>query len=317
MWTELVFARDRARIAAALADSADRNPLVDETRTALALASACGYGDVIVALLDGGADVDRPNGDDLAYTPLIEAVREGKRDAVTLLLDRGASIQRGDSRDGAPLLHACIGADAALATLLLDRGAEVDAVDSRGQTALHHLARYAKDWGSMRITQTVDGVTAELENPRYRQHLAVVALPLARGASPNRLTAYGYSALHCAAGAGATEIIALLAAHGGDVNLVNSKSYAPIHAAADGGHADAVRALLDRGAAIDAADASGFTALIGATLAGSAETLALLVERGANRALTATEGYDQVAAGDTALAVATKLGRDDLVRLLS
>lgn len=317
MWTDLVFARDPARIAAALADVPDRNPLIDDGRTALALAAACGYTDVIAALLDGGADVDRPNGDDLAYTPLIEASREGKRDAVTLLLDRGASIQRGDSRDGAPLLHACINADAALAALLLDRGAQVDAVDNRGQTALHHLARYAKDWGSARITQTIDGVTTEVENPRYRQHLAVVALLLARGASPNRLTAYGYSALHCAASAGATEIIELCAAHGGDVNLVNSKSYAPIHAAADGGHADAVRALLDRGAAIDAADSSGFTALIGATLAKSAETIALLVARGADRALTATEGYDQVAAGDTALAVAKKLGRDDLVRLLS
>ena len=78
----------------------------------------------------------------LGWTPLHTAIANKQREAVELLLDRGANIEA-VYRGITPLLRAILDAESEdIAGLLLDRGASALAVDEGdGSTALHWAAR--------------------------------------------------------------------------------------------------------------------------------------------------------------------------------
>jgi len=103
--------------------------------TALIWASRSGSIDAITLLLDSGADVNRPGptGDDWDATPLQHAILERQPAAVRLLLDRGADLNRGSPR---PLLLAAGDTDPAILTMLLAHGADPSVEDEHGATAL-------------------------------------------------------------------------------------------------------------------------------------------------------------------------------------
>ena len=103
------------------------------------LHEACKEGQVatIRQLLDGGVPVDALYRD--SRTPLHTAIRYKQREAVELLLDRGANIEA--LLEAEPLLWAFFNAESEdLASLLLDRGASAHAVTAHGSTALHNAA---------------------------------------------------------------------------------------------------------------------------------------------------------------------------------
>lgn len=195
--------------------------------------------------------------------------------------------------------------------------AKLDAADVQDQTPVHNLCRYARQWCSMVITETRNGMRKTLPNPRYLQHTKVLKTLLEKGADPKLYTSFGYSPLHLAAENGAHEFIPLLVEKGADVNTANPKGYTPMHAAADRGHVECLRALLEAGAKVDPIDDIGFTPLFGAVLAKSAPSVELLLQHGASIAVRATGGYQQVVAGDTVVEVAKKLDAGELVALLS
>jgi ankyrin repeat protein len=112
-------------------DRADVLPLLFATRERQV---AC-----VEALLDGGADPSRPN--DFGWTPLLEAVRSGRRDLVDPLVQAGANLLTTAST-GDTLMHAAaraIDADrpaaAALVPHLVGLGVPVDTVNRKGLTA--------------------------------------------------------------------------------------------------------------------------------------------------------------------------------------
>ena len=103
----------------------------------MALIHAAGAGDTdaVTLLLDGGASVGAT--DDSDWTALMSAAWHGHTATAALLLDRGATASDGDTA----LLCAAEAGHTATAALLLDRGADVDATyadatDDRGGTAL-------------------------------------------------------------------------------------------------------------------------------------------------------------------------------------
>ena len=105
------------------------------------LHDACKGGQVatIRQLLDGGMPVDallREGG----WTPLHTAILYKKREAVELLLDRGANIEAVYGGMTPPLRAICDAESEDLASLLLDRGASAHAVTAHGSTALHYAA---------------------------------------------------------------------------------------------------------------------------------------------------------------------------------
>src|SRR5580765_7485612 len=106
--------------------------------TALIWASRSGSIEAINVLLDSGADVNRPGstGDDWYATPLQHAILQRQPAAVRLLLDRGADLNRGSSGSLTPLFLAAGDTDPAIVNLLLAHGADPKVENENGATPL-------------------------------------------------------------------------------------------------------------------------------------------------------------------------------------
>ena len=145
--------------------------------TALMWAAAEGHAIVVQTLIEGGidneADIDaRSNG---GLTPLLFAVREGRLDAVRVLLAAGADVNE-PARDGtSALVLAIINAHYELAAFLLDNSADPNASDPRG-SALHAVAWMRRPGRSPRPPPVPTG---NLDS------LTLARTLLAHGANPN------------------------------------------------------------------------------------------------------------------------------------
>ena len=107
--------------------------------TALIWAARSGSVDAITVLLDAGADVNKAgsSGDDWDATPLQHAILARQPGAARLLLDRGASLDQADgAKSLSPLFLAAGDTDPTILKLLLDHGADPAAEDEMGGTAL-------------------------------------------------------------------------------------------------------------------------------------------------------------------------------------
>jgi ankyrin repeat protein len=103
------------------------------------------YRDVGLAeqLLARGADVNADN-EWSGSTALHQAAGLGYYDIVKLLLDKGAEVNKTDSRGRTALHDAVAQEDARVVRLLLAYGADIDAVSNAGQTALHCACESAR-----------------------------------------------------------------------------------------------------------------------------------------------------------------------------
>jgi ankyrin repeat protein len=107
--------------------------------TALIWASRSGSLEAIDLLLDSGADLNRPGptGDDWDATPLQHAILQRQPAVVRLLLERGADLNRGAGPGSlTPLFLAAGDADPAILKLLLAHGADPTIQDQHGATPL-------------------------------------------------------------------------------------------------------------------------------------------------------------------------------------
>lgn len=269
-------------------------------------------------LLKNGWDINQKNNDELGYTPLIEAIRNrtDSMEVIEYLVNNGADLEKGDSREGTPLLHACIGADSEVLLFLISKGANVNCQDNEGFTPLHYICRYADQWNSQSITPLVNTATGKKEKLRFDQHIDILKILLANKADVNKLANNGFTSLHLAASNNGQVMIPLLVEAGADVNFANANQYTPLHSAADSGNAKATGVLLDLGADVNAKDVYGFTPLIGAVLSGNRTVVNWLKSYGADRTVQVQSAYNIVAVGDTALDVAKKMDRQDLVEAL-
>jgi ankyrin repeat protein len=107
--------------------------------TALIWASRSGSIEAINLLLESGADVNRPGstGDDWDATPLQHAILARQPASVGVLLDRGADLNRGAGAGSlAPIFLAAGDPDPAILKLLLAHGADPTVEDENGATPL-------------------------------------------------------------------------------------------------------------------------------------------------------------------------------------
>jgi ankyrin repeat protein len=106
--------------------------------TALIWAVRSGSIDAVNVLLDSGADVNRPgsSGDNWDATPLQHAILQRQPGIVRVLLERGADLNRGAGGSLAPLHLAAGDTDPAILKLLLARGADPTVEDEHGGTPL-------------------------------------------------------------------------------------------------------------------------------------------------------------------------------------
>jgi ankyrin repeat protein len=179
-------------------------------------------------------------------TPLLYAVRQGHREAVDVLLDRGADINQASADKTSPLMMAVINGRFDLAMNLLDRGADPKVTTMAGGTPLYRVVDL--QWAPKSFYPQP---STKQEKVTY---LELMKALLTRGADPNaRLTrqlwytGYGFE-LDGLDPAGATpfwraaqvadlDAMRLLVAWGADPNIATIEGVTPLLAAAgDGFH---------------------------------------------------------------------------------
>src|SRR5690606_37694399 len=115
---------------------ADPNERSAEGQTALMLAARNGRPDAVRLLLERGADANAVESF-RGQTALMWAAGEGNADAVRLLADHGAELEARSSGGFTALLFAVREAQLEAAKALVERGADVDAVAPDGTSALN------------------------------------------------------------------------------------------------------------------------------------------------------------------------------------
>ncbi|KAL1964975.1 hypothetical protein VTN77DRAFT_6175 [Rasamsonia byssochlamydoides] len=154
------------------------------------LLCAAGFGrvDVLSLLLERGASIEAT--DEAGRTALHEATMQGQNHAIHFLLDEDLGLEAKSAKDGMTALHeAAHWGHLPTMELLLDRGANVNAVDDKGESVVHHAIstlNYARP-------VVVDG---HLERRPIRPRLEMLQLLLSRGADVTILDSNGGSLLH-------------------------------------------------------------------------------------------------------------------------
>jgi ankyrin repeat protein len=244
-------------------------------------------------------------------TPLLFAVREGCQGCVEALLDGGADIDLADPDEVSPLLVAVTNGHYDLAAMLIDRGADFQRWDWFGRTPLYaavdmntlpHGGR-PDGPGTDRLTSldVIEKLLKAGANPNPQLKLLppfrsviddrAMDAPLTIGATPLLRAAKGLDAA----------AIRLLLAHGARVDLPNMRGMTPLMVAAGLGSTDAdsrglyttadvqaraldcLRQLVAAGADVNAKDGGrGLTALHEAARWGWNDVVRYLVEQGAD-----------------------------------
>uniref|UniRef100_A0A0G4HJR4 Uncharacterized protein n=1 Tax=Chromera velia CCMP2878 TaxID=1169474 RepID=A0A0G4HJR4_9ALVE len=261
--------------------------------TALAWASRDDRADVVAALVERGASVDRPTGEVRlewgvvrGWTPAMFASACGSRAPLKILLAAGANINAASRSRVTALMLASEKGSLATVSMLLQAapGADVNASDSGGMTALLTASK--------------------------RGHVGVVRSLVEHHANVNASAHGRWTALMLAARVGRSEVVQTLLSAGAQVDASNIGRETALMLASRWGFLDVVKPLLASKASVNASTWRGWTALMFASRNGHAEIVRLLVAAGADTKQTNTEGK-------TALEIATGSRKWQVVSLLS
>ena len=259
----------------------------------------------------------RPAG---GLTPLLYAAREGCVDCVPALVDAGADINRPDPEGISPLLLAVLNMRFDAAAALIRKGADPNHIDFWGRGPLYaavdlntiprggrpdrpvldtttalQVVQMLLEAGANPNAQLklpppfrnvgndrgLDGLLTTGATPLLRAAKALdapaIRLLLGKGADISLATSRGVTPLMAAAGLGSVdadtrgfylsddtqqrsiESLQLLLKAGGDINAKDSRGLSPLHEAARWGWNDVVRFLVDNGADLNAKDSRGNT----------------------------------------------------------
>ena len=272
--------------------------------SALFVASLYGYTNVVIRLLQIGANVNIKNR--MGATPLSAALSNHHHDIVELLLEAGAKAGDGEGSavhaavktnnlklvkkvvaksnvnskgpDSQTPLHFAMTGNLDVVQYLLQLGADVNSrVESTQATPLHMAALH----GRHDLISALLQAGAKLEpragdslygaTPLYlaaqNGHWAAVDTLLAAGAKVDcRLRQMDVTPLLIAAERGHDNVVRLLLDKGASVNIRNWNGMTALALAAQTGHLNIVRMLLERGAAVNSRDKEGNTVLTNCVL---------------------------------------------------
>jgi ankyrin repeat protein len=299
----------------------DARTSVGETPPFIPPCKGTGCGSEGVGINRGGIP-DRGRRDAIkgGMTPLLYAAREGAEAALSVLIRRGADLERAEANGITPLLMALLNNQLGAARQLLDAGARVNVDDFYGRTPLWAAVEYRNLDMNNRLedSPTTNNVDRDAILPLIEQLLAKGADVNARTREvpPSRRWLYtlndvswvdytGQTPFLRAAFSGDTTVMRLLLEHGADPNLATNGGTTPLMAASGVGWVvqqtytesmasllEAIRICLDHGADVNAVNSMGLTALLGAANKGANDIIRLLVANGARLDAVDKHGRD-------------------------
>lgn len=219
----------RPEIVLALLDGGMNVNRIIENETALS-AAICGKDALLAAqLLDRGADVNLQKST-TGTTPLLEAINVGMISMVKLLLERQADpSQHGTVNRNQPKFPLLLAAEKGyleIGQVLLKHGATVDQQDDEGFSALHGAAGHSQD---------------EFIKMLIEEFYADPSVRLINGSMP----------IHTAAARGNSQSIDMFLNVGIDINVTNHDGRTALHWAAEKCQWDHVKLLVEKGARTD------------------------------------------------------------------
>ncbi|RAQ77025.1 ankyrin [Aspergillus flavus] len=290
----------------------------------MAFCSAAGKGQepVMRLLLENGTDPDARRSD--GCNLISWAASHGYKAALTLLIESGGDINRGNYENGQTAIHHAVkyGQKGAV-RLLVEYGADLKLGHKNGQTPLH----FASSIGDRDIVQILLSKDSrpqlELRDKVYTRtpltcaathgYTEVVRLLLDSDADIEAndlkwgLTPLSWSALN-----GYEAVAELLLDHGAELESLDTWSCrTPLSWAAFSGHEAVTKLLLERGAFIEHMDhPNGFTPLLLAVKNGHQAVVKLLLDKGAD------VQYEDTYSSQDAIAWAAVNGHEAILSLL-
>lgn len=239
--------------------------------------------ETIKELIAAGEDTESCATD--GVTALMYSAQFGELDAIRLLLDAGASVNKQDNKRGAtPLIYAAEQGHTEIVKVLLNSGADTRIKLLSGGTFLHAaVGGHAMEIVQIALATALDvnaksddGLTP-LHFAAWSRSLRMLKLLIQHGADVNVKTTWGLTPLIAvttddqAFQPANAECTALLVEHGADVNAQDTEGSTPMMGAAFYGGLAVVRYLRQHGARVDVVDARGRTAASMALEAGHAD----------------------------------------------
>uniref|UniRef100_A0A096M1E1 Ankyrin 2 n=1 Tax=Poecilia formosa TaxID=48698 RepID=A0A096M1E1_POEFO len=282
-----------------------------DSNTSFLRAARAGNTDKVLEFLKNGVDIctcNQQNG----LNALHLAAKEGHKDLVEELLQRGASVDSSTKKGNTALHIASLAGQKEVVRLLVNRGADVNAQSQNGFTPLYMAAqenhlevvRYLLENEGNQSIATEDGFTP-LAIALQQGHNSVVSLLLEHDTKGKvRLPA-----LHIAARKDDTKSAALLLQNDHNADVQSKSGFTPLHIAAHYGNVNVSTLLLNRGAAVDFTARNEITPLHVASKRGNTNMVALLLDRGAQIDAKTRDGL-------TPLHCAARSGHDTALELL-
>jgi len=221
---------------------------------------------LIKALIDAGADIDKPTS--LGSTPLMFACYHKLEDIALDLADKCEHPDAVNSEGWTALMFACCRDQKALALKLVDECENLDVGNNEGWTALMFACRYDQEAVALKLVDKCEhpdavdneGWAALMVACRYYQEK--VALKLADRCQPDAVNNAGWTALMVACRYSQETVALKLADKCENPDAVNNEGWTALMFACRHGQEKAALKLVDKCGDMDAADDEGWTALM-------------------------------------------------------